>query len=342
MHPGDDGMTRRPLTYKSSGVDIAKADAFVGGIGDLVRRTQGRRVLKRRGAFGGLFALGGDADRDAVLVSSTDGVGTKLLIAQSVGRHDTVGIDLVAMNVNDILCTGARPLFFLDYIACGRLRAEVLTEVVRGIAAGCREAGCSLVGGETAEMPGMYGPDEYDLAGFAVGVVSKAAVLDGSAIRAGDRVIGLASSGLHSNGFSLVRRVFPPREQRTLAGELLRPTRIYVRPVLPLLQEGLVRAAAHVTGGAFHSKITRVLPSGLGFRIHRGRWPVPEIFDRIRRRGAVSTEEMFRTFNMGIGMILVTAPERVAEVRRRLRRRVAAYEIGEVVRDPSRPFRLVA
>ena len=249
-----------------------------------VASTMSAAVLRREGAFGGLYAFEKGRYKEPVLVSSTDGVGTKLLVAQSLGRHDTVGIDLVAMNVNDILCVGARPLFFLDYIACGKVKPKVLKEVVKGIAAGCRQAGCGLIGGETAEMPGMYREDEYDLAGFAVGVVEKAGIIDGSKIKAGDAVIGLPSTGLHSNGYSLARKVLSRAEQRALAKELLKPTRIYVREVLAVVERFAVSGLAHITGGAFYEKLTRILPKGKCFKINKESWPVPNIFHIIRKK----------------------------------------------------------
>jgi phosphoribosylformylglycinamidine cyclo-ligase len=291
-------------------------------------------VIRYKGAFGSLFALNGKKYKDPVLVSSTDGVGTKLLVAKLAGRHDTVGIDLVAMNVNDILCAGARPLFFLDYIACGRLDVKVLKAVVKGITAGCRMADCALVGGETAEMPGMYAADDYDLAGFAVGVVEKDKIINGARIQAGDQLIGLPSSGLHSNGFSLVRKVFSTEQQRKLAGELLKPTRIYVREVLPLVRKFSIKGIAHITGGAFYEKLTKILPAGKCFSVDRGSWPVPKIFQIIQKKGTIQTREMFRTFNMGIGLAIVVAREDVAAVRAFLhRQKTGHYLIGEVISD---------
>jgi phosphoribosylformylglycinamidine cyclo-ligase len=321
------------VTYKSSGVDIDQANAFVRSIQGHVKATFRPEVLQARGGFGGLFRLGKAGGKDRVLVSSTDGVGTKLLVAQAAGRHDTVGIDLVAMNVNDILCCGAEPLFFLDYIACGRLDPAVLKDVVKGVAAGCRQSGCALIGGETAEMPGMYGDDEYDLAGFAVGIVEKKKLIDGSGIRPGDRVVGLASSGLHSNGYSLARKALPPDEQKALAGELLKPTRIYVRPVRAVLERVPVKGIAHITGGAYYEKLTKVLPAGTCFRLDRGAWPVPKIFSLIRERGGVPREDMYKTFNMGIGMALVVRPGDVSRTRAVLSAgKVRSYMIGEVVK----------
>jgi len=319
------------LTYKKSGVDIAKANVFVDGIKGMMASTRVDGVLDGRAGFGSCFALG-PGYQEPVLVSSTDGVGTKLLIAQLVDQHDTVGIDLVAMNVNDILCLGGKPLFFLDYIACGKVAPRILKLIVKGITDGCRQAGCSLVGGETAEMPGLYGPDEYDLAGFTVGVVEKNKMIDGSTIRAGDRVIGLASSGLHSNGYSLVRKVFSVKEQKKRWKELLTPTRIYVKEVLAALQVFDIKGIAHVTGGAFTDKLVKILPPGKAFQINRASWPVPTVFKEIEERGQVPWREMYRTFNMGIGMALVVTPEKSESLKVFfVKEGLPAYDIGEVV-----------
>ena len=322
------------ITYKTSGVDIDEAGVFVKAIQKGIAGTLNPSVLRGRGAFGSLFALDLKKYRNPVLVSSTDGVGTKLLVAKLAGRHDTVGIDLVAMNVNDVLCAGAQPLFFLDYIACGRLDRKVLTAVVNGITAGCRLAGCALVGGETAEMPGMYAADDYDLAGFAVGVVEKDRIVNGARIQSGDQIIGLASSGLHSNGFSLVRKIFSAQEQCELAGELLKPTRIYVRDVLPLVRKFPIKGIAHLTGGAFYEKLTKVLSPGKCFAIDRGSWPVPKIFQIIQKKGTINDHEMFRTFNMGIGLAVIVARKDLSSVRAFLRRqKTRHYLIGEVISD---------
>ncbi|MDP2652513.1 MAG: phosphoribosylformylglycinamidine cyclo-ligase [Candidatus Omnitrophota bacterium] len=328
---------KKRATYKTSGVDIGKAEVFVKAIGPMVKSTFVPAVLNRTTAFGSLFALDKSAYQEPVLVSSTDGVGTKLLVAKTIGRHDTVGIDLVAMNVNDVLCVGAKPLFFLDYIACGKLEPKVLQDVMKGIIEGCRQAGCSLIGGETAEMPGMYKREDYDLAGFAVGVVDKSRIIDGSSIETGDQVIGLASTGLHSNGYSLARKVFSPKEQKALGKELLAPTRIYVKEVLAVLEKFTVKGLAHVTGGAFYEKMTKILQPGKCFLIDKNSWPVPKIFQKIQKKGRIDTSEMFRTFNMGIGMILVVKPEDAVPVRSYLNGLGAvSYRIGEVVDDPKR------
>lgn len=329
-------MTKR-ATYKTSGVDIDKANVFVESIKPYVKQTMSRNVMQRKGSFGALYGLDSSKYKEPVLVSSTDGVGTKLLLAKTLKKHDTVGIDLVAMNVNDILCTGAKPLFFLDYIACGKLDVRQLKEVVKGIVKGCRESGCSLIGGETAEMPGMYKSDEYDLAGFAVGVVDKKKLVDGSTIKAGDQLIGLASSGFHSNGYSLVRKVFSFAEQKKMAAELLAPTRIYVRPILKVLEKYKVKGMAHITGGAYYEKLTKVLPQGKCFKIHLGSWPVPKVFQILQKKGKINLPEMYRTFNMGIGFVLVAAKKDVGGIRRQLTSlKVKNYHIGEVINDRNR------
>jgi phosphoribosylformylglycinamidine cyclo-ligase len=327
----------KAITYKTSGVDIDKANAFITAIKGDVASTKTSSVIERKGAFGGLFALAQGRYKNPVLVSSTDGVGTKLLVAQAAGIHDTVGIDLVAMNVNDILCVGAKPLFFLDYIACGRVNPKVLQDVVKGIAEGCRQSGCSLVGGETAEMPGMYDPDEYDLAGFVVGIVERNKIIDGSAIKAGDHVIGLPSSGLHSNGFSLVRKVLSRADQKKYVRELLTPTRIYAGEILGLLDRCPVEGVAHITGGAFYEKLTKILPQRKCFVINKGSWPVPDIFQMVQKKGGVDDAEMYRTFNMGVGLALVLRPTEAPKARAYFKRKkIKFYDIGHVVNDPKR------
>jgi len=321
------------LTYKDAGVDIDRADAYIRRIKPLLARTTRPEVLGGVGGFGGLFRPRLKGLRDPVLVSSTDGVGTKLMVADLIGRYDTVGIDLVAMCVNDVAVTGAEPLFFLDYIACGRLDDDQLVDLMKGITKGCREAGCALIGGETAEMPGMYEPGRVDLAGFCVGLVDRGRIIDGSACRPGDRLIGLASSGLHSNGYSLVRKILSPEEIKgPLARDVLRPTRIYVRSLLAAGRRVRLRALAHITGGGFIDNIPRVLPKGVGVRIHRGSWPVPSIFGKLRKKGGVSDLEMHRTFNMGIGLVAVTAARsagRAIDVFRELGEK--AFPIGELI-----------
>jgi phosphoribosylformylglycinamidine cyclo-ligase len=325
----------RRLTYKSAGVDVRKADKFVEKIKPVLTKTGANCI----GSFGGFFRFDAKEYNNPVLVSSTDGVGTKLKIAFLAGRHDTVGIDLVGMNVNDVVCSGARPLFFLDYIATGKIRTGVLTDVVKGIASGCRQAGCLLVGGETAEMPAFYKNGEYDLAGFCVGVVDKGRVIDGSRTKAGDCIIGLESNGLHSNGYSLVRRVFSKKELRRYSKELLRPTRIYVKPILSLLNTQYsilntpIKGIAHITGGAFYGKIPRIIPEDKMFRVFKGSWPVPEIFKLIQKKGRISEKEMFSCFNMGIGMVLAVDKNVAPAALRKLGKSgVKAWVIGEVVK----------
>jgi len=267
------------------------------------------------------------------LVSTTDGVGTKLELARLLGKHDTIGIDLVAMCVNDLLTTGARPLFFLDYFATGKFRSAVTAQVLKGIVRGCREGRCALVGGETAVMPDFYSDSKYDLAGFAVGIVGRKRVIEGRKIRAGDRLLGLASSGFHSNGFSLLRKIFSRRELKGFLGEkFLTPTRIYVRPVLEVLKKISVRGIVNITGGGFYDNLPRVLPQGLGASIDSGAWPRSKLFDRVARRGNISDFEMFRTFNMGIGMILIVEKRAVASAQKILKKfKLSSWEIGEVV-----------
>jgi phosphoribosylformylglycinamidine cyclo-ligase len=309
-----------PLTYAAAGVSIDAGDDLVERIKPLARRTMIPGVLAGIGGFGALFEVPKGL-REPVLVSGTDGVGTKLKLAFTLDGHDTVGQDLVAMNVNDILVQGARPLFFLDYFACGHLDVAVAERVVGGIARGCEIAGCALIGGETAEMPGMYPAGEYDLAGFAVGVVEKAAIIDGRSIAAGDVVLGLASSGPHSNGYSLIRRIVEAAgadyqapfaddpQGRTLAQTLLAPTRIYCKPVLAVLEQVRLKGLAHITGGGLLENVPRVLPEGVAAVIGRNAWQRPAIFDWLQRMGRVAEDEMHRVFNCGIGMVIIVAAE---------------------------------
>ena len=305
-------------TYKDAGVDIDEGERFVKLIGPVVKRTFRPEVLTGIGSFGALFGLDTSKYMQPVLVSGTDGVGTKLKVAFKAGIHDTVGIDLVAMCVNDILTSGAEPLFFLDYFATGKLSPEDAAKVVEGIARGCEQAGAALVGGETAEMPGFYSEGEYDLSGFAVGVVERSAIVDGSTAADGDTIIGVASNGLHSNGYSLARKVYfevmgmdvsthVEDFGHTLGQELLRPTSIYVKPVLELLEKGInIKAMAHVTGGGIPGNLPRVLPKGIGAQVDEKAWPTQPVFELLARLGNVPQEEMRRTFNMGIGYILVS------------------------------------
>lgn len=335
-------MAKR-LTYKTAGVDIDAANRFVDGITTMAKSTRRPGVLSRPGSFGALFAPDLKGYKNPVLVSSTDGVGTKLLVANLAGRHDTVGIDLVAMNVNDILCTGAKPLFFLDYIACGKLDRKVLNDVMKGVVAGCRLAGCALIGGETAEMPGMYKNKDYDLAGFTLGIVDRGKIIDGSAIKEGDVLIGLPSSGLHSNGYSLARKTLSLKEQKAYAAILLKATCIYVKPVLDLIARVNIRGMAHMTGGAWVEKLTKILPKGLCFSVDKNSWPKPRIFQLIQDKGRVSEHEMYRTFNMGIGFALVVSPDKTALTQAVLRRhKVGSFVIGRVVRDSKKKIVFVA
>ena len=331
-----------PLTYRDAGVDIDAGNALVERIKPLVRRTLRPEVMGGLGGFGALFDLSGRY-REPVLVSGTDGVGTKLKLAQQLGRHDTIGIDLVGMCVNDVLVQGAEPLFFLDYFATGKLDVETAAAVVGGIARGCELAGCALIGGETAEMPDMYAPGEYDLAGFTVGAVEKSRLLDGSAVRAGDVLLGIASSGPHSNGYSLVRRIYDRAGQPAdldlggvrLIDALMAPTTLYVKPVLALLDDAsgcTVHAMAHITGGGLTENIVRVVPEGLGVAIDAGAWPLPPVFEWLQREGAVARKEMWRTFNCGIGFVLVLPEDAVATASAHLDRQgLANWRIGEVV-----------
>ena len=331
------------LTYRDAGVDIDSGDALVEAIKPLARSTHRPGAIGGLGGFGALFDLKAAGYRDPILVSGTDGVGTKLKIAIAVGKHDGIGIDLVAMCVNDLLVQGAEPLFFLDYFATGKLDVGVGRAVVAGIAEGCRQAGCALVGGETAEMPGMYANEDYDLAGFAVGAVERDRVLTGDKVEAGDVLLGLASSGVHSNGFSLVHRVveraglafdaaapFDPRQ--SLGAALLTPTRIYVKSGLAALEAGGVHALAHITGGGLVENPPRVFPDHLAVRIDMGAWKVPPVFRWLKAAGNVAPEEMARTFNCGIGMIAIVAPSRAAALADVFRNQgETVFEIGKML-----------
>lgn len=335
----------RSAAYAAAGVDITAGYEGVRLMRDDVKRTHIPGVVSDIGGFGGLFAPDVSGMSEPVLVSGTDGVGTKLRLAELMGKHDTIGIDCVAMCVNDIAAQGAEPLFFLDYIACGKNDPALLEQVVSGVADGCVQAGAGLIGGETAEMPGMYAEDEYDLAGFAVGVAERSAIVDGSGITEGDVLIGLPSSGVHSNGFSLVRKALFEQagytvdttldelDGKTLGEVLLEPTRIYVKALKPLFQAGVVKGVAHITGGGFIENIPRMIPDGLATRIELGSWPVPPIFDVIERAGNVEHTEMFNIFNMGVGMVLAVAADRADEAMALLSGNdEPAYRIGAVVR----------
>jgi phosphoribosylformylglycinamidine cyclo-ligase len=331
------------ITYRDAGVDIDAGDDLVERIKSHVKRTSRPEVLGGLGGFAGLCALP-SGYKEPLLVTCTDGVGTKLKLAFLTGKHDTVGVDLVAMNVNDLVCCGGEPLQFLDYFASGKLEVGVAEQVISGIADGCVQAGCALVGGETAELPGFYAPGEYDLAGFCVGIVEKSARVDGRAIQAGDKLLGLASSGFHSNGYSLVRRVLlehmalpldraPEGLDAPLGEVLLRPTRIYVRSVRALYAAGLLRGAAHITGGGLVDNPTRMLPSDsrLKLRVRLGSWEIPAVMKLLARGGNVAEAEMLRTFNMGVGMLVCVPGARVAEARRVLEAQgERVFEVGDI------------
>ncbi len=333
----------KPLTYAEAGVDIDKANRFVGAVKKIAESTSRKGVLGGIGGFGGLFAPDLSDMSDPILVSATDGVGTKLKIAFMLDRHDTIGIDLVAMSVNDIIVQGARPLFFLDYLSVGKLDEATATAIVSGVGEGCRQARCALIGGETAEMPGLYADGEYDLAGFAVGLVDRAAILDGSTIQSGDQLIGIASSGLHSNGYSLVRKIcfehlklkiddHVAELSQPIGEALLTPTQIYVETLFDILKEIPLHGVAHITGGGLSENIVRVVPQALGIEIRQNSWPVAPIFQFLQQAGNVEDSEMQRTFNNGIGLVVVV-PE--ADVQATLDRLNSAdpkaWHIGRVV-----------
>ncbi|MBH5319005.1 phosphoribosylformylglycinamidine cyclo-ligase [Paenibacillus sp. GSMTC-2017] len=321
--------------YKKAGVDIAAGNEAVERMKKHVKRTYRPEVMAELGGFGGLFGLNKDKYEEPVLVSGTDGVGTKLMLAFAMDKHDTIGIDAVAMCVNDIIVQGAEPLFFLDYLACGKVVPEKIESIVKGISEGCVQAGCALIGGETAEMPGMYSSDEYDIAGFTVGIVDKKKMIDGSTIAPGDVVLGFASSGIHSNGFSLVRRLlleqagykldqqFEELGGAKLGDVLLEPTRIYVKQALALIEKVTVKGMAHITGGGFIENIPRVLPEGVNVDIEYGSWPILPIFELMQRKGEITNRDMFTTFNMGIGLVIVVPADQAEEALR------VSAELGE-------------
>jgi len=324
---------RKSISYKDAGVDINRGNLFIKQIKSLVSSTKKRGSLTDIGSFSGLFSIDPKRYKQPVLVSSTDGVGTKLIVAQELGAHNGVGFDLVGMCVNDVATTGAQPLFFLDYIATGGLNPKVLKSVIRGISSACKEAGYALIGGETAEMPGMYKPGEYDLAGFCVGIVDRKNIIDGSTIKKGDILLGLASNGIHSNGYSLVRKVLSKKEQKALKTEILKPTRLYTKPLLSLQKKVRVKGIAHITGGAYIDKIPRIIPKGLSAEIRRGSWPVPKIFSLIQQRGNIKDREMYRVFNMGIGMIVVISPKEIKRAQEVLSTfKIRSWPVGEIVK----------
>ena len=328
------------LSYLDAGVDIDAGNELVERIKPAVKSTHRKGVVSGLGGFGGLFQLDTARYKEPLLVSGTDGVGTKLLLANQLNRHDTIGIDLVAMCVNDILTCGAEPLFFLDYYATGKLKIDNAQAVIEGIAEGCRQAGCALIGGETAEMPGLYGQDEYDLAGFTVGVVDRPKLINGSQIKTGHIVLGLESSGPHSNGYSLIRKVLEqsgdepsmPIGESTLGEALLAPTKIYVKSLLALIEQYPVDGLAHITGGGISENIIRAIPDGLGLEIDLSAWQLPAIFQWLQSRGGISEKEMLRTFNCGIGMVLLIAEDSVDAICRALTEvNEPVYHLGRVV-----------
>ncbi len=322
------------ITYKDAGVDIDKADSLIREIAKLTKKSIRPEVLGKIGGFSGFFSAKFGRMREPVLTASTDGVGTKLMVADIVGRHDTVGIDLVAMCANDVVACGAQPLFFLDYFATGRLNSLKMLEVMKGILKGCKEAGSSLIGGETAELPGLYKDEDYDLAGFCVGVVDRKKIIDGSGISVGDIVLGISSSGPHSNGYSLIRRLFSKSEmQCKFKNILLKPTIIYVKPISTLLKNIKVVGIAHITGGGFYDNISRILPKRCAVVLNPRSWKVPAIFKIIEERSRLGKEDMHRTFNMGIGMVLILKRKDASKAKEGLSRfKLNSYIIGEVVK----------
>jgi phosphoribosylformylglycinamidine cyclo-ligase len=347
--PSQNSRPNPGQNYRGAGVDIDAGNALVEALKPLARATARAGTAASLGGFGALFDLKAAGFRDPILVSTTDGVGTKLMIAQATGRHDTIGIDLVAMCVNDLIVQGAEPLFFLDYFAAGKIEKEVAEAVLKGVAAACRDTGCALVGGETAEMPGMYPPGKYDLAGFAVGAVERERVLDGSTAAVGDIVLGLASTGLHSNGFSLVRRIVeqsglgydapaPFAPGQSLGEALLIPTRLYVKSCLAAIASGGVKALAHITGGGPLENIPRVLPAGCAVEIDARAWTLPPVFAWLRREGGIAAPEMARTFNCGIGMIVIVSPDKLQNIKQILESNGETVEvIGRVVETAGPP-----
>lgn len=344
MHSNEKG-----LTYREAGVDIDAGNKAVELMKDAVKGTYTDGVVGDLGGFGGLYSLAKFSMEEPLLVSGTDGVGTKLRLAIMMDKHDTIGQDCVAMSVNDILVQGALPLFFLDYIAVGKLNPEQVATIVGGVARACEESGCALLGGETAEMAGFYGDGDYDVAGFAVGLVDKPKVITGASIKSGDILLGLPSSGLHSNGFSLVRKIVfdhkhmdlhdqVPEFGKSLGEELLTPTRLYPKAIVPLLDKGWIKGMVHVTGGGFYENIPRILPNSLAARVNADAWPVLPVFKKLQEWGGVDTKEMYRTFNMGIGMIMVVSPEDkdalIADLQARCER---VHEIGVIIERTDKP-----
>ncbi len=322
----------KKLTYKGSGVDIKKADALIKKAKALIATTRVSGSVDAIGGFGGTFDPGSRKIKNPLLVASTDGVGTKLKIAQIAGKHDTIGIDLVAMCVNDILCAGAEPLFFLDYFSCGHLNKKTWNAVVKGIVRGCRMAGCALLGGETAEMPGMYKRGEYDLAGFSVGAADKKHLIEKKRIESGDVLLGIASTGLHSNGYSLVRKMFSRQKIKEHQRLLLKPTAIYVKPFLEIMKKVTIKGAAHITGGGFYNNVPRMLPANKKAVIKKGSWKIPAIFRIIKNEKNISEKELYRTFNMGVGMVVIINPEDAEKAKKMLKTKfkINSWIIGEI------------
>jgi phosphoribosylformylglycinamidine cyclo-ligase len=321
------------IDYKKSGVNIDKANDFVDDISKLAKSTRRKEVICDIGGFSALTSIP-KKYKEPILVSSTDGVGTKLKVADAMNKHDTIGIDLVAMSVNDVVVTGAEPLLFLDYFATGRLNNKKALDIIKGIVAGCKQAGCALVGGETAEMPSMYDGEEYDLAGFCVGIVEKKKIIDGKSVNAGDIVIGVGSSGPHSNGFSLIRQLFTKSELKGKFGKiLLTPTIIYVKMVLKLMEKVKIKSLAHITGGGFYDNIPRVVPGDKSVLIYKELWETPAIFKVIQNRAKISDREMYRTFNMGIGMVMVVAKSEAGKAILEIKKSgLKAWTIGEIIK----------
>ncbi len=325
---------KKKITYKQSGVDMDKANRLIKNVKKLIDTTRVKGSMDSIGGFGGFFDLAPSGVKDPLLVASTDGVGTKLKIAQFVGKHDTVGIDLVAMCVNDVLCSGAKPVFFLDYFATGKLDGKTWSDVLKGIIKGCRDAGCALLGGETAEMPGMYPEGEYDLAGFTVGVVDRKKVIDGKKIRPGDVLLGMASNGLHSNGYSLVRKLFTRSQLEKDHRLFLKPTLIYAKPFLEVARSVKIKGVANITGGGFYDNIPRMLPKGVKAVVHKGSWRVPKVFGLISKKADMEEKELYRTFNMGIGMTLVLSAKDAEKAGKCLEKqfRLKSWIIGKIVK----------
>jgi phosphoribosylformylglycinamidine cyclo-ligase len=334
MKKDEEMKKKRTVTYKTAGVDISKADWLIKSMTPLIESTRVKGSMGSIGGFGGFFDLFAAGEKDPLLVASTDGVGTKLKIAEISGKHDTIGIDLVAMCVNDLLCCGARPLFFLDYFACGKLEGKIWSEVLKGIVAGCKDAGCALLGGETAEMPGMYKKGEYDLAGFSVGAVSRKKAITGKKIKPGDVILGMASSGLHSNGYSLVRKIFTKKEIKQRCRALLAPTIIYVRPFLEAAGIAEIKGAANITGGGLQENIPRILPEGARAVIRSGSWDVPRIFQEMAEKAGIGHKELHRTFNMGLGMVLVISDNDAVKVKKMLKEKfgIKSWVIGDIAK----------